>query len=321
MTEAITETQDINTKATVYCPVCEMEVKGTIVLSHESDVFRKHYHLVRCPKCRTGICDPQLTDDDLETYYTEEEVVGAGLYEKWLKKYRYIYNWIEPYTAGPGRAAELGCNSANQLRYFHERGWDVLGFEFSRECQEYAGRVNDVEVTGATLAQFNAEHPEQKFDLFLLIHTFEHITNPSTLLADLKQSLTANGLLYIEIPNVDSWTYKWLGEFDNVARLPFHSFLYTQQSLRTLLQRHGYEIVAERPYSLKEDGGLLTRSLEQSVRFRLRRRFGDNVISRAFGTVLKSLIRFYPNRLLLTKLAGRKGKSGSFALLARPWPT
>ncbi|MBD3297999.1 MAG: methyltransferase domain-containing protein [candidate division Zixibacteria bacterium] len=320
VTEAITDTQDINTQAAAYCPVCETEVHGTVVLSYDSEVFGKRYDLLRCPECGTGICVPQLTDDDLETYYTEEEVVGAGLYEKWLKKYRYIHDWIVPFTGGRGRAAELGCNSANQLRYFHERGWDVLGFEFSKECQEYAKRVNDVEVTGTMLAQFNAEHPEQTFDLFLLIHTFEHITNPAALLADLKQALASDGLLYIEVPNVDSWSYDWLGEFDNVARLPFHSYIYTQQSLRQLLQRCGYEVVAERPYSMKEDGGLLTRSLEQSLRFRLQRRLGRNIVSRAIGTVLKWIIRFYPNRLLITKLAGQRGKSASFAILARPLP-
>jgi SAM-dependent methyltransferase len=285
--------------------------------STRSDVFHKEYSLVRCDGCGTGICDPQITDEELHDYYGDEEIVGAGKYQAWIKKYRYIYDWIVRRSGRLQSVFEIGCNSANQLRYFRERGWQTLGFEFSRACQDYARDKNGVEVVGELLSDYHSRQPEQRFDLALLIHTFEHITSPAALLTDIRSMLKSGGLLYIEVPNADSLTYRLMARYENIMCLPYHAYLYTQESLKALLRNHGFDIVAERSCSMKEDGGHLTAVLARWVRLRLIARLGDNRWSRTLANVLRRLIRFYPNRRVLTYILAWRRQSVSFAILAR----
>ena len=131
------------------CPVCnrdtEIQVRSTVY----SDVFKREYEVRECTVCHTKECHPQLTDADLKEYYTEEEIVGAGKYEKWNGKYRYIYEWITRHLPEKGSVIEIGCNSGNQLRYFKEQGWTSFGLEFSEDMQ--ASTVNDAKSALALL--------------------------------------------------------------------------------------------------------------------------------------------------------------------------
>ena len=136
----------------------------------------------------------------MEFCYSDYDIVGAGKYDKWVRKYRYIYNWIMSHSLPIGSVIEIGCNSGNQLRYFKEHGWRPFGLEFSGPCCDYAREVNGLEVSDRSLGRFVKENPERKFDLVLLLHTLEHIANPRGMLREVQKVLDPGGNLYVEVP-------------------------------------------------------------------------------------------------------------------------
>ena len=47
----------------------------------------------------------------------------------------------------------------------------------------------------------------KKFDVVFLLQVFEHISNPQNLLNQIKKCLNENGIIYIEVPNINDALY------------------------------------------------------------------------------------------------------------------
>lgn len=75
-----------------------------------------------------------------------------------------------------------------------------------------------------------------KFDVIIMQHVLEHIKNPKVILKDIRELLTENGILYIEVPNLETALQYNLEDF-----IPEHVSYFDKNSLRNLLE--GYEIV------------------------------------------------------------------------------
>lgn len=79
----------------------------------------------------------------------------------------------------------------------------------------------------------------QKFDFILLRHVIEHYHNPIELLKKLKKRLNKNGIIYIEVPNLNSGTAKIFKNKWHLYYLPRHMFHYTGYSLRKTINLAG----------------------------------------------------------------------------------
>jgi SAM-dependent methyltransferase len=90
------------------------------------------------------------------------------------------------------------------------------------------------------------EIPDNYYDIIILSHIIEHITNGEQLLRNLIRKLKTGGILYIETPNeislrLPSW-YGTLNFYDD----PTHKRLYSQDELCTILRNNNCSIVTSR---------------------------------------------------------------------------
>lgn len=303
---------------TFWCPPCDAEALHTLVGAYESEEFGRRYEIYECGVCATKRPDPFLTDAELTEYYTDEQVTGAGRYEKWIGKYRYIHDWIDRRVDLRGmRVVEIGSNSGNLLRYFKEESaCDVVGVELSSACKAYSEEVNAVPVFERTFEDFAEQHKEAA-DLVAMSHVFEHIPQPVALLTAIASSLRAKGYLYIEIPNARMVQFHFMKDIGNPLCIPFHSYLYTLDSLSTLLERHGFSVVARRKWSRKEDAGVLSTNIADRFRHAVHRVLGDGRVAIAISRVGKGIVRFYPIRLLVAYAFRLTNQSTTVALLAQ----
>jgi 2-polyprenyl-3-methyl-5-hydroxy-6-metoxy-1,4-benzoquinol methylase len=73
-----------------------------------------------------------------------------------------------------------------------------------------------------------------KAKIITLLHVFEHLVNPVDFLIKIKKNLLEkNGLIYLEIPN----------PFSNPLNDPTHLFLYSENTIKYILERCNYEIL------------------------------------------------------------------------------
>jgi len=88
------------------------------------------------------------------------------------------------------------------------------------------------------------EVSEDNFDVISLFHVFEHLTDPVTMLKDVKHRLAADGTLVIEVPHAnDALLTLYKSEaFKNFTLWTEHLILHTADSLCTMVEASGYSV-------------------------------------------------------------------------------
>jgi len=79
-----------------------------------------------------------------------------------------------------------------------------------------------------------------KYDIIFLRHVLEHNHNPLSFLKKLSSHLTDEGLMYIEVPNFNSGCCRILKEKWQAHNVPRHIIHYTPESLKTTLDKCGF---------------------------------------------------------------------------------
>lgn len=84
---------------------------------------------------------------------------------------------------------------------------------------------------------------KHQYDLIILRHVLEHSHDPIQLLKKLASHLSPEGLLYLEVPNIDSGCAKVFGKFWRAYNVPRHIFHYSMNSLTRIINASGLQAV------------------------------------------------------------------------------
>ena len=110
-----------------------------------------------------------------------------------------VYDFIHKRLT-PRRVLEVGCSAGGVLISFHEGGSSVFGVDLDPECVAYAQSLG----MEAAVGSVDAVPSGETFDLIILSHVLEHVTEPKTFLANVAAKLSDDGTLYIEVPSLES---------------------------------------------------------------------------------------------------------------------
>jgi SAM-dependent methyltransferase len=81
-----------------------------------------------------------------------------------------------------------------------------------------------------------------KFDIIFCRHVLEHTEDPRAVVRDLLQRLTPGGVMYVEVPNLDSAVARFARRLHPYYYVPRHLVHFTPSSLRKTLTNAGYEV-------------------------------------------------------------------------------
>lgn len=133
------------------------------------------------------------------------------------------------------RILDFGCGAGRLLHILRTFGFrNLTGADaFIEKDISY---TNGVKVYKKRLDEINS-----KFDLIMLHHSFEHLTNPLETLRDLRPLLDKNGVCLIRLPLKN---FAWEKYGINWVQLdaPRHIFLYTEKSFRALAEKVGFTV-------------------------------------------------------------------------------
>jgi SAM-dependent methyltransferase len=76
---------------------------------------------------------------------------------------------------------------------------------------------------------------DEKYDLIMLHHSFEHMSNPGQVIRNINSLLNPNGCILLRIPIADSYAWHKYREYWSGLDAPRHFFLHTPQSINVLL--------------------------------------------------------------------------------------
>lgn len=126
------------------------------------------------------------------------------------------------------------------------------------------------------LYHFDAEKLEDfdinmKFDVIIAGQIIEHLKNPGLFLEGAKQLLKPKGYLIITVPNAISIKriIKMIFRID--AQSPYHSYSFTGNTLKKLLNLCGLEIKEFNSYYVKPDTDILQRNRSKIINFILKK--------------------------------------------------
>lgn len=211
----------------------------------------------KCTQCGLVYQNPRIPITGIKEFYDSEYIAHrkkkdwgflTPLYEHAMNKHdREKDKLISKYMAinSQTEVLDVGCAVGTFLLHLNKKyDCKIHGVDF-KEDLTYPDfdKINFYE--GLFYEQPIAK---DTFDLVTMWHFFEHDYDPNKSLEMAKKVLKPDGKLIIEIPRLDSLTYrlfknKWPG-----IQAPQHTALYTKQSILNIIEKHGLEVEEYLPY-------------------------------------------------------------------------
>ncbi len=194
--------------------------------------------IVRCPRCGHMQLERLPIDSELsEAYaeakseaYVEEE---AGERETARRTLERIERYVER-----GALLDVGCWVGFLLAEADRRGWDTLGVEPSAFASAYARDHLGLDVVSGDLDDEALD--DRRFDAIVLGDVIEHLPHPGDALERLATLLSPSGVVALVLPDAGSRLARAMGS-RWWSVIPTHVQYFTRGSLRTLLERHGFQ--------------------------------------------------------------------------------
>jgi SAM-dependent methyltransferase len=225
----------------VDCPSC-----GSA--SHAVLFVKRGYPIVRCDECGLVFSNPQVDESVVLDEYRE-----GGSNDLWVdvltsprqleldrEKFAEVLDELEPHR-GEGRLLDVGTSIGLFLRLAIDRGWTGTGTEFGRRALAYARLELAIDVDDTPIEELEGE-----YDVVTVLSVLEHVNRPREFLRHVARLLKPGGATYLIVPNVDSLACRVLHERAATFDGRNHLVYFSPRTLRDLLAREGFEVVATR---------------------------------------------------------------------------
>ncbi|HEY1589422.1 MAG TPA: class I SAM-dependent methyltransferase [Rhodanobacter sp.] len=135
------------------------------------------------------------------------------------------------------RLLDIGCGNGDFLINARDAGWDVAGVDPDPRAVA-AARQRGLEVGTGSIELF--ADVSNCFDAITLSHVLEHLHDPVSFIRAVHRLLKADGVLFVDTPNIDSrgarrWGRNWRG-----LETPRHLVLFSRTGLIGMLQAGGF---------------------------------------------------------------------------------
>lgn len=243
---------------TVNCYLCEISACSEFLIGEEDLTGKDGKFLyVKCENCGLVYQNPRLVIDAIKEFYDGEYIAHrkkkdwgplTPLYlwamnkldrdkEKLVKR----YFPVDQST----RLLDVGCAVGTFLLHMNAKyGCEISGVDF-KEGLEYPGFEKIDFYEGVF---YDQDIALGWMDLVTMWHFFEHDYDPVRSLATAREVLAPDGKLIIEVPRLDSFTFKLFKNKWPGVQAPQHTALYTKETLTSIVEKNGFEIEAYLPY-------------------------------------------------------------------------
>ncbi len=227
------------------CPLCGAEAQKDVYHAGE-------LHYVACARCSLVFLHARPTEEELAAFYashfqdkrrnltTVEEAVARleskGSYEE---KKEYI-PYLAPYLTTSSQCLEIGGGWGTFGKVLQDAfGCRVDEVEPSHLAAEVARTHYGLTVFPVEFSSF-VEHDgkDKTYDAVILVHVFEHLTDPNAFLENAKRVLKKEGVLFFALPDVLNPD----GPSERFYHFE-HCFYYSPKTMELLLAKHGFRIL------------------------------------------------------------------------------
>jgi len=242
----------------VSCYLCGASDSSPFITA-EDDLTGKpgRFTFVTCARCGLRYQNPRLTVEHVKAYYDDEYIAHRKKSDWGLLTG--FFNWamdrhdrqkdtlVSRYVRldEHSEVLDVGCAVGTFLQKMHTRyGARTSGVDFKDLSAHPA-------LAGADFRCglfYEQDFGDRRFDLVTMWHFLEHDYDPVRTLAAARDVLKPTGRLVIEVPRLDSTTFRLFGDRWPGLQAPQHTVLYDRATFLGAMERAGLEVVDYLPY-------------------------------------------------------------------------
>jgi ubiquinone/menaquinone biosynthesis C-methylase UbiE len=261
------------------CPICKSEdLRG-----YSIDVKRKgpHASRVKCNTCKVVFANPMANKDQLIDYYSNYYDKGnlklLGYKDQVLKKIALKRNstkrdffsemsFLNKYKKG-GNILDIGAGLGNSLLFADYPEYKLYATEYDMDAIHFMQTHFNEPVNAFKGDIFEANYPDDYFDLVIFNHVIEHVLNPDKYLNEINRVLKKGGILYIGTPDIEAPIYKiyrtgmiFSNKIPDIIDGIEHTYLFSRATLKKRVMRHCFNIISHKSVKLHGTLGEILRS-------------------------------------------------------------
>lgn len=227
------------------CPVCGGKVFLPYLKCKDHTVSHETFQLIKCENCKLAITSPRPAPEDLGHYYLSDDYIShakssKSLFDKVYKTARlYTLKWKlnlvkeNLRTKTKSTILDFGCGTGEFLQTCKQNGLVTTGVEPSDIARTHAAELTRGKVH-STL-----EEVEGNFQVITLWHVLEHVPDLNDMLDQLKTKLEKDGIMFIAVPNHQSYDARIYQERWAGYDVPRHLWHFSEPTMNQLLKKHG----------------------------------------------------------------------------------
>jgi SAM-dependent methyltransferase len=243
---------------TVACYCCGQR-SSTAFLTAQDDLTGKpgKFSFVTCVTCGLVYQNPRIPIEHIPDYYDDEYIahrkktdwgILTGFYQRAMAKHdRAKDRLVSRYAVlnADSEVLDVGCGAGTFLLRLRERyGVRATGIDF----KDLSDRPGFDQLEFHCGLFYEQDLAPERFDLVTMWHFLEHDYDPLRSLRTAGAVLKPEGRLVIEVPRLDSLTFRLFGDRWPGLQAPQHTALYSKALLLKLLAKAGLEVIAYLPY-------------------------------------------------------------------------
>lgn len=299
------------------CFICGINDSKPFLLAKDTlGVTDQVFSLVQCKQCGLIFLNPAPDPKEMEIFYPEGYWAKRGsriegCYRDMITRLE-LKDLIRVIGKG-GRLLDVGSGAGEFLYHAERLGFEGYGVEISKEMVKYS--IETFGLKNVINSDFlSASFPEEFFDIILFNHVLEHLYNPVENLMEAKRLLKKEGILVIQIPNLDSYQFKIFRKKWLQLSVPQHLNHFTTETIKSALEKVGFDVFKVLHYSIRNSTLFLSFSLTGLNVYKLyqKEKKGESVF-------FQKLIVLLLNWVLLpfTLMEGLLKKGGVITVFAR----
>ena len=242
----------------VACYQCGGTHRRPLVMA-EDDLTGKpgQFQFVVCENCELVYQHPRLTLERIKDYYDNEYIahrkktdwgILTPLYRRAMDRHdRAKIDIVRRYSNlnATSTVLDVGCGAATfLLKLVGDYQMRATGVDF----KDLSSLPGFEEIKFHCGLFYEQNFGQRHFDLITMWHFLEHDYDPNRTLKCASELLAPNGYLIIEVPRLDSMSFRLYRERWPGLQAPQHTVLYSKASLLAMIEKAGLHVVDYLPY-------------------------------------------------------------------------
>ena len=208
------------------------------------------YSVVECEYCQHQQLDPlpsiekdqEFYDNDLQAKPLYKNLDIQVLRKKATQDIKRRINFLRNIIDKESPILEVGTGYGLFMEQIEREGYNIQGIEISKSRRSIANSLCKSKIYNYNLlTDAISDEIKSKYHVVMLFQVLEHISEPVAFIIILKELLCNNGLLILEIPNLNDHLLNFCDKYKDFYYQRAHVSYFTPKTIDLLLRNTGFK--------------------------------------------------------------------------------